>query len=95
MKTRPRDPASPMMGRGSVRADEVITLREFGRRLGLGNRALCDAQRQGLRTVLFGRVKFVLGADALGFFRRLADGDGDGDGGPAELLADMVRVGNQ
>jgi hypothetical protein len=58
-----------------------LTLREFGRRLGLGNRALCDAQRQGLRAVLFGRVKFIVGSDALDFFRRLA---GDGNGGATE-----------
>jgi hypothetical protein len=71
---------NPMIGRGSVRADEVLTLREFGRRLGLASRALCDCQRGGLRTVLCGRVKFVIGADALDYFRRLADAQASGEG---------------
>ncbi len=68
------------VGRGSVRADEILTLREFGRRLGLASRALCDCQRSGLRTVLCGRVKFVMGADALDYFRRLAAAQA-GEGG--------------
>lgn len=67
---RPQE--QPQIGRGSIRSDEVVTLREFGRRLALGARALCDAQKAGLRTILFGRVKYVLGTDALEWFRRLA-----------------------
>jgi hypothetical protein len=64
-----RDKAfAPRPGSGSVSTHEVLTLREFGRRLGLGNKALCDCQRQGLRTILCGRVKFVLGKDALAWF---------------------------
>jgi hypothetical protein len=63
---------SPTIGRGSVRADEVMSLREFGRRLGLASRALCDAQRAGLKTVLLGRTKYVIGKHALQFFERLA-----------------------
>ncbi len=68
---RPLDP-TPAIGRGSVRADEVMSLREFGRRLGLAARALCDCQRAGLRTVLVGRCKFVIGADALRWFAAMA-----------------------
>ena len=60
--------------RGSVRADELMPLREFGRRLGLASRSLQDAQRRGLRTVLFGRTKYILGRDAIHFFDELADG---------------------
>ena len=63
----------PVIGHGSVSADEVLTLREFGRRLGLASRALCDCQRAGLRTVLVGRTKYVLGTDVLTWFRNLAD----------------------
>ena len=48
-------------------------MREFGRRLDLHDKALSDAQKAGLRTVVFGRQKFVLGSDALDFFRRLAE----------------------
>lgn len=64
---------------GSVSAGEVLPLREFGRRLGLASRALADAQRQGLRTVLFGRCKFVIGSDVVAWFQSLAEqqaGDG-------------------
>lgn len=72
-------------GHGSVSAHEVLTLREFGRRLGLANRALCDAQRAGLRTVLVGRTKFVVGSHALEWFAKLADEQAErvnGNGGP-------------
>jgi hypothetical protein len=61
------------IGRGSVHAGEILTLREFGRRLGLANKALCDAQRAGLKTALVGRVKFVIGADALDWFGKMAE----------------------
>ncbi len=81
---RPTDTA-PRPGGGSVSADEVLTLREFGRRLNLASRALADAQRHGLRAVTFGRVKFVLGSDALAWFRGLAEQQaGSGDGGKAD-----------
>jgi hypothetical protein len=68
---RPRPSTAPALG--SVSANEILTLREFGRRLNLASRALADAQRQGLRTILFGRCKYVLGCDALAWFQRLAD----------------------
>jgi hypothetical protein len=75
VKARPTN-AQPV-GCGSVRADEVLTLREFGRRLVLATRALCDAQRGGLKTILVGRVKFVLGSDALDWFRQQQGGGSD------------------
>jgi hypothetical protein len=65
--------STPKTGVGSVSITEVMTLSEFGRRLGLGKRARSDAQRKGLRTVLFGRTKFVLGQDVIPWFRRLAE----------------------
>lgn len=70
MKRRP-DP--PQRTFGSIHADELLPMREFGRRLNLANRALADAQRQGLRTILFGRCKYVLGSDAIAFFQGLAE----------------------
>ncbi len=78
MKTRPDTTVRP--GCGSVRSDEVLTLREFGRRLNLAERALANAQRHGLRSIMFGRVKFVLGSDALDWFRSLADQQASGNG---------------
>jgi hypothetical protein len=76
VKAKPRpfivDPV-PNTGRGSISANEVTTLREFGRRLGLANKALCDAQKAGLKTCLVGRVKFVCGSDAVEWFRQQAE----------------------
>ena len=91
MKQRLQEPAP--IGQGSVRADEVVTLREFGRRLGFARRAMCDLQRQGLRTTLVGRVKIVLGEDALTFFRRLAEQQASPAGPPADpVTADPVMA---
>jgi hypothetical protein len=86
---RPFDPAPRPLG--SVSAGEVLPLREFGRRLNLADRALADAQRQGLKTILFGRNKYVMGSDALDWFKRLGEqqaaapaaSNGNGQGGPA------------
>jgi hypothetical protein len=76
---RPVDP-TPTVGRGSISAHEVLTLREFGRRLGLANKALCDAQKAGLKTALVGRVKFVVGAHAVEWFRQQAEQQAAGNG---------------
>ena len=65
--------SAPRTGVGSVSFTEVMTLREFGRRLGLAQQACSDAQHRGLRTILFGRTKFVLGQDVIAWFRRLAE----------------------
>ncbi|MGA2063837.1 MAG: hypothetical protein ABSG86_02660 [Thermoguttaceae bacterium] len=81
MKPRPTVPAPRPLG--SVSAGEVLCLREFGRRLNLADRALADAQREGLRTILFGRNKYVLGCDALDWFKRLRDQQADQAAGPA------------
>jgi hypothetical protein len=67
---------APSPGIGSVSAHELLSLREFGRRLGLGIRCCCDLQKQGLRTVTLGRRKFVLGSDALEFARQQAKQQG-------------------
>ena len=72
MKKRPT-PQAPTTGTGSVSAHEVLTLREFGRRLGMGSRAFCDAQNAGLKTALHGRTKYVVGKHVLEYFERLAD----------------------
>jgi hypothetical protein len=68
---RPQE--APPRALGSVSAGEVMPMAEFGRRLNLKNQALADAQRAGLRTILFGRCKFVLGTDAIEWFRRLGE----------------------
>jgi hypothetical protein len=68
MRPKPPTPDSPAIR--SVSADEVLSLREFGRRLGLRNRILCDCQRKGLRTILVGRTKYIVGSDALDWFKQ-------------------------
>jgi hypothetical protein len=70
--TKPLD-TTPTVGRGSVRADEILSLREFGRRLGLAKRALIDAQKAGLKTALVGRCKFVCGSQAVEWFAQQAE----------------------
>jgi hypothetical protein len=75
---RPLDKPTPRP-LGSIHRDEALPLAEFGRRMNLGNEALADAQRAGLRTILFGRVKYVLGDDALRWFQQLAERQGGGN----------------
>ena len=77
MNARPKQAPSP--GSGSISAHEIVTLRETGRRLGLGVRCMCDLQKAGLRTVTLGRRKFLLGSDLIDFARRLAE---EQHGGP-------------
>jgi hypothetical protein len=78
MKARPTQ--APPVGCGSVRADEVLSLREFGRRLGLGRQILCSCQRGGLPTFTVGRVKLIRGADALAWFAQQAAKQAAGGG---------------
>ena len=62
-----------------IRADELLTLVEAGRRLGLGRKGLLHARAEGLRVARFGRGLFVRGDDLLSFFDMLAErqtGDG-------------------
>jgi len=58
---------------GSVRADEVLSQRELQRRFGWQEHSLRQARLAGLRTVQFGRERYVIGADVLDFFRKLAE----------------------
>jgi hypothetical protein len=77
MKPRPHD-TPPPAGHGAIRSDELMTLREFGARLGFGRRILTDFQKQGLRTITAGRLKLVLARDAIQFFDGLDDARRDG-----------------
>ncbi len=58
---------------GTVRGGELYRLSEFCRRIGWKEHSLRQARRLGLRTIAFGREKYVLGDDVLEFFRRLAE----------------------
>lgn len=59
-------------GYGSVRADEVLPLRELARRLGWGQRTIRAAQRDGLITLQYGKMKYVRGVDVAACFEKLA-----------------------
>jgi hypothetical protein len=72
---------APIIGYGSIRADEILPLREAARRLGWEQKTIRRAQREGLRAIPFGRLKYVRGADVLEFFGKLADA---GQGGHAD-----------
>ena len=58
---------------GVIREGELYTLTEFKRRLAIQNAAWYGLKEQGLRTVRAGSRTYVLGADALRFFERLAE----------------------
>ena len=77
---RPRErPGGPGLS-GSIRADELLTLRELKARLGWGEHAVRQARRAGLRLIPFGREKFALGSDVLAFFTRLAEQHSNSNG---------------
>ncbi|MBI1900915.1 MAG: hypothetical protein HYS13_07360 [Planctomycetia bacterium] len=57
---------------GVISASEVYTLAEFKRRAALGDYALRQARRQGLRIIAVGKKQFVTGRDFLDFIARAA-----------------------
>lgn len=61
---------------GSIRADEAMPSEEFRRRMGLTAKSWRAMLARGLRAVPCGKQKFVIGADALDFFRRIGSGEG-------------------
>ena len=71
-RPRKHPPPSPA-GFGSIGPDEVMPLREAARRLGFGHKTTAKAQRDGLRTLEYGRMKYVRGRDVIAWFDRLAD----------------------
>lgn len=73
-----RTPVSRSQARATVNThsicrDELMPLEEAGRRLRLGGTGMRQAQKAGLRTIKFGRIKYCLGSDILDFFERLAE----------------------
>ncbi len=62
----------PNMSPSVIRADECYPLDEFARRLRWKKHSIRQAQRMGLRTILFGSRLYVLGSDGLKFFELLA-----------------------
>ena len=61
---------------GPIRADELWPKPALSARLGLGEHALREMRRQGLRTIRCGRCVFVLGSDLIAFLERSGEGGG-------------------
>ena len=59
----------PRDGSGFIAGDELYTLREFQRRLGMGERALRTARRRGLPVHKIGRKKYVIGAEVIDWLK--------------------------
>ena len=81
MKSRLSHPAIERPDPGPIRAGEVYTLHQAARRLNWARKSIADAQRAGLKTILFGRQKFVTGAEVLRFFEALENQQDNGPGG--------------
>jgi len=71
-----------------IRADEVLPLAVFCQRLNLGAKGWRTLRDAGLRSARIGKQRFICGADAVQFFRTLAE-RGDGDG--AERIVEAVH----
>jgi hypothetical protein len=56
---------------GSIRADELVTLTEFCRRLRIGQKTWRSMKAAGLRSAAIGKQRYIIGKDILDFFGRL------------------------
>ena len=70
MRPKPRPDAQPKEY-VSVHGDEVLPLALLRQRLGWGSRTMAQAQRDGLRTIPYGKRKYVLGRDLIHFLRTI------------------------
>ena len=68
-----RPDKSPTIVCGSIRADELLPLQEFLRRLKIGRKTWYSMKRAGLRSCSIGKQTYILGRDVLSFFGKLAD----------------------
>jgi len=65
---------------GPIHADEILPLRAARERLGVGEKGLAQMRRAGLKVRRFGRQGYIVGADAIQFFKSLpADDEHDSD----------------
>ena len=70
--TRPAErPARPALG--SISRDEVCPAELFAQRMGVSRNGFREMRNRGLRTVQSGKRLYVLGEDALTYFRKLAE----------------------
>ena len=66
-------PTIPTIVCGSIRADEIMPLQEFCRRLQIGQKTWRSMKSAGLRSAQVGKQRFIVGRDAVEFFSRLVD----------------------
>ena len=66
MKTQP-------VAVGEIRKDATYTLKEFKRRLGIGDAAIRQMKREGLPLRKIGKAKYVIGEDWFEFVDRHTD----------------------
>ena len=69
-------PHKPRRVPAVVRSGELYSLQELRSRLQWQEHACRQARILGLRTILFGSKKYVLGEDVLSFFRKLGEKQG-------------------
>ncbi len=67
-RTRPHTTAAPI---GSVHSDELLPVRVFCQRLGMGRKAWAALAKRGFPVIRCGKQGLVYGAAALAFFREL------------------------
>lgn len=77
---RKPNPATASVGPGSIRADELMPLAEFCRRLRIGRKTWYRMKSAGLRSAEIGKQRYILGHDALDFFAKLAQRQGGVEG---------------
>jgi hypothetical protein len=53
-----------------IRADELLPWSALHTRLGWGSRAVAEAQRRGLRVLVYAKRKYILGRDVIDFLER-------------------------
>jgi hypothetical protein len=78
----PSTSQAPPVG-GSIRADEVLPLAEFCRRLRIGRKTWYSMKAAGLRSCEIGKQRYIIGRDVLDFFAKLTEqqaGKGANDG---------------
>jgi hypothetical protein len=66
---------------GSIRADELLPLAEFRKRMGIGTKGLRSLREAGLPIRRFGRQGFIVGRDCVEWFAALPIDKGDSDNG--------------
>lgn len=68
-KPRPRHDHRPNKKYdGTIRADEAYSLRELFSKLGIGRTWVTDAKAAGLKLIVIGRQRGVLGSELLRYF---------------------------